>query len=186
MRTRTNYRSPSDVLDLLNCMLPSGSAVSAGSPLATSSIELVEYVDSQDLFRQTTAQITRCIRLGFSRDMIAMVTLRGREHSAFGPIDRLGPHSLKAFTGAYDLLGSPIYSPGDIVIESVLRFKGQAAPCIILAEVDFETLDEKAVKRLFVGATRATMKLVLVASARAARQLRPPLLGTGANTGGTA
>ena len=75
----------------------------------------------------------------------------------------------------YDLLGNPEFSAGDVLIESVYRFKGQAAPCVILTEIDFETLDDAALRKLFVGATRATMKLVLIASERAVRQLRERL-----------
>ena len=62
-----------------------------------------------------------------------------------------------------------------MLIESVYRFKGQSAPAVILAEIDFETLDERTLRKLFVGATRAMMKLVLVASERAAAQLRDKL-----------
>jgi superfamily I DNA and RNA helicase len=82
--------------------------------------------------------------------------------------DRLGPFSLKSFTGNYDLLGNPIFTDGDVLVESVYRFKGQSAPCVILTEIDFEELDEIAVRKLFVGATRATMKLILVMSERSA------------------
>ena len=42
-----------------------------------------------------------------------------------------------------------------MLVESVYRFKGQAAPAVILTEIDFEVLDDKAVRKLFVGATRA-------------------------------
>jgi hypothetical protein len=45
----------------------------------------------------------------------------------------------------------------------------------VLSEVDFETLDERTVRKLFVGATRATMKLAIVASARSAKALRAAL-----------
>jgi hypothetical protein len=45
----------------------------------------------------------------------------------------------------------------------------------VFTEIDFETLDEMAMRRLFVGATRATMKLVLVASERTAALLRERL-----------
>jgi hypothetical protein len=103
--------------------------------------------------------------------MIALLTYRGREHSRLLPYDRLGPYPLKRFTGRYDLLGSPEISDGDVLIESVLRFKGQSAPCVILTEIDFATFDDTARKRLFVGATRATMKLYLVASEAASAQL---------------
>jgi hypothetical protein len=42
---------------------------------------------------------------------------------------------------------------------------------VVLTEIDFETCDESALRRLFVGATRATMKLILVVSERAAEVL---------------
>ncbi|MBS0551413.1 MAG: ATP-binding domain-containing protein, partial [Proteobacteria bacterium] len=107
------------------------------------------------------------------RDMIALVTFRGREHSRFTPITHLGPHRLRAFSGRYDLFGEPEHSEGDLLIDSVYRFKGQSAPCVIFTEIDFDTLDEATVRKLFVGATRATMKLILVASPRAAAALEP-------------
>ncbi|WYX11078.1 hypothetical protein WJ978_08725 [Achromobacter xylosoxidans] len=40
-----------------------------------------------------------------------------------------------------------------------------------MAEIDFETLGDDEIRRLFVGATRASMKLVLVMSERAASRL---------------
>jgi hypothetical protein len=42
---------------------------------------------------------------------------------------------------------------------------------VIFTEVDFDTFDERIARKLFVGATRATMKLIVVASQRAARHL---------------
>jgi superfamily I DNA and RNA helicase len=58
-----------------------------------------------------------------------------------------------------------------LVAESVYRFKGQSAPATILAEIDFEALDDQAFRKLFVGMTRARLKLVLVLSDRAATAL---------------
>ena len=71
----------------------------------------------------------------------------------------------------YDAAGRPVYGEGGVLSESVYRFKGQSAPAMVFAEIDFEALDEKAIRKLFVGATRATMKLVLVLSERAARAM---------------
>ena len=51
------------------------------------------------------------------------------------------------------------------------RFKGRASPCVVLTEIDFDALDDQAVRRIFVGATRATMKLTLVVSETSARVL---------------
>jgi hypothetical protein len=50
---------------------------------------------------------------------------------------------------------------------------------VILTEIDFEKLDDKAIRRLFVGATRATMKLMLVVSEEAAGVLRERLANPG-------
>lgn len=166
LRSGTNYRSPRDILALLNPLLPV--PVTAGSPLAGSRVEILTYSTPDELAPRTAQAITRAIGLGFKRSRIAVITYRGREHSALTPLTRLGPHSLRAPTGRYDLLGNPVLSDGDVLIDSVLRFKGRAAPCVILTEVDFEQLDERAMRRLFVGATRATLKLLLVVSARSA------------------
>lgn len=129
------------------------------------------------MLEATKRAITRALGLGFRRDMIVLLTFRGREHSRFTPLEHLGPHRLRAFTGRYDLLGEPEHSQGELLIDSVYRFKGQSAPCIIFTEIDFEPradgMDELTMRKLFVGATRATMKLILVASERAAANLAP-------------
>ena len=127
--------------------------------------------DTAGLVAKTAGTVTDCIRAGFKRRHIAVIGYRGHEHSKLAPCDRLGPYALRAPTGRYDLLGNPVYTEGEVLIDSVLRFKGRAAPCVVLTEIDFESLDESAVRRIFVGATRATMKLTLVVSEAAARVL---------------
>ncbi len=170
LRANTNYRSPQDVTALVN-RLSGAAPVTCGSPIATSDWEVLTYGDAAGLLDATKRAVTRCIGLGFKRSMIAVVTFRGRDGSALLPYDALGPHAFRRFTGEYDLLGSPRYTSGDIALETVFRFKGQSAPAVVFTEIDFETLDEGAMRRLFVGATRASMKLVLVMSERAARAL---------------
>ncbi|AVA37153.1 hypothetical protein C3Z06_28300 [Cupriavidus metallidurans] len=76
--------------------------------------------------------------------------------------------TLRKFSGDYNQQGLPVFSEGDVLAESIHRFKGQSAPAVVLTEVDFEALGDQEVRRLFVGATRATMKLVIVLSERAA------------------
>jgi superfamily I DNA and RNA helicase len=100
-----------------------------------------------------------------------VVTFSGREKSLLAPYDQLGPHKLKRWLGRYDLFGAPQFSEGELLVETVYRFKGQSAPCVIFAEIDFETLDDIAQRKLFVGMTRASMKLILVLSERAATTL---------------
>lgn len=173
----TNYRTPADVLALLNARLPLPAPIRAGSPVTDSEPEVLAWHDDASLLDATKRAITRALGLGFRREMIVLLTFRGREHSRFTPLEHLGPHRLRAFTGRYDLLGEPEHSQGELLIDSVYRFKGQSAPCIIFTEIDFETtngaMDELIMRKLFVGATRATMKLILVTSERAAAHLAP-------------
>jgi len=172
LRSDINYRTPKDIVDVLNRILPLPREMEAGSPLTGGEIDVVTYQDTNDLLAKTSSAITRCIGLGLKCPHIALVTYRGREHSRLASLANLGPYPLRASTGRYDLFGNALYTEGDILIDSVLRFKGRASPCVVFAEIDFETLDDVAVRRLFVGATRASMKLVLVMSERAARALR--------------
>lgn len=177
LHANTNYRSPRDILTSLNRLLP-GRGVEAGSPIEGAEVEIISYAGPDELAAASTRALTRAVGLGFKRPHIALVTYRGREHSRLTPLTRLGSFPLKAPTGRYDLLGNPILTDGDVLIDSVHRFKGRAAPCVILTEIDFATLDDAAIRRLFVGATRATLKLILVATDSATAVLRERLLPT--------
>lgn len=171
LHSAINYRSPQDVLEHLNHFLPERTKISAGSPLSGSEVEIISYRDTADLIVQTKRAITAGLGAGFKRDMMAIITYRGRENSSLTPYDKLGAYPLRAFTGKYDLFGNPLFTSGEVLIDSIYRFKGQSAPCVIFTEVDFESLDDLVLRKLFVGMTRATMKLILVISDSAAKSL---------------
>jgi hypothetical protein len=175
LHARSNYRSPREVVRLLSAILPPDVEIEAAGPLAGTDIELIAYADGEGLLAATKEAIRKCLSAGFRRHDIAVISFRGRDQSALLSLDQLGPHPIRRFTGRYDLLAQPVYTEGELLVESVYRFKGQAAPAVVLAEVDFESLDERTVRKLFVGATRATMKLAIVASERSAKALRAAL-----------
>lgn len=168
LHSDTNYRSPQDILASLRQLALVPSSVEAGSPLDGSEMEILTYADTRGMIDQTKKALTQGLTAGFKRPQMAIVTWRGREHSHLLGFDQIGPHKLKSFTGQYDLLGNPIFGEGDILTETVYRFKGQAAPYVVFTEIDFDAYDESTMRKLFVGATRATMKLTLVMSDRAA------------------
>ncbi len=171
LRADTNYRSPRGVLGHVNRLLARQRPIEAASPIAGGEVEFLTYGDTADLIDKTRRAVTLALQAGFRKQDVALVTFSGRERSRLMPFDALGAHRLMSFTGRYDLFGNPQYSEGDLLLETVYRFKGQAAPCVVLTEVDFETLDEIARRKLFVGMTRASMKLVVVLSERAAATL---------------
>lgn len=166
LKANSNFRSPRSVVRMLQNLLSEDFQIEAQGAMQSSELVVLTYRDPAELTRQVKEGIRQCLAAGYKKADIAVVSYSGREKSLLFPYTQLGPHSLKTFTGHYDLLGQPLYSEGDVLLESVYRFKGQAAPAIVFAEIDFEQLDERAVRKLFVGATRAMMKLVLVISER--------------------
>ncbi|WP_374404340.1 ATP-binding domain-containing protein [Niveibacterium sp.] len=171
LRSATNFRSPRAIVDMLNRLTPAALRQEPGSPIRGDAVSLISYTDRDGLIEQTRRALTQAIGLGFERSQIALLSFHGRERSALVGLDRLGPIPLRHFTGRYDLLGMPEFSDGDVLCETVYRFKGQSAPCVILSEVDFAVLDDAALRKFFVGATRATMKLFVLASDPAAALL---------------
>jgi hypothetical protein len=177
LHSQSNYRSPRHIVDLLAAIVPESERIQAASPFLGPEVDRLVYPagDASAMADATKQAITRCLAANFARADIALLSFQGRAHSTLLQADRLGQHTLRSFTGNYDLLGNPVYREGQLLAESVYRFKGQSAPAVIFTEIDFEALDDRAVRKLFVGMTRARLKLVLVMSERAAALLQARL-----------
>ena len=107
-------------------------------------------------------------RLRWPVAAVALALAVGCSEDSTAPAGSPSTVSVRAYV---DADGTGTFTAGDVLIDSVHRFKGRAVPCVVFTEIDFEVLDEAAVRRIFVGATRATMKLTLVVSEAAARVL---------------
>jgi hypothetical protein len=83
--------------------------------------------------------------------------------------DRIGPFSTRRFRGKYTPDSEPIWEEGELMVESIFSFKGQSAPAIVISEIDFEKLTPLEKRKLFVGLTRAQMRVEMVISPRAER-----------------
>jgi len=174
LHSNTNYRSPREVVQMLTSIGAVSQPVEAGSPFKGADIEEMTYPegDAEAMLAQTRRAVTSCLAAGFGRQDIAICSFRGREKSSILKLDKLSDaHTLRSFTGAYDLFGNPVFREGGLLAESVYRFKGQSAPALIFTEIDFEEMDELTLRKLFVGMTRARLKLVLVMSDRASSQI---------------
>lgn len=174
LHSDTNYRSPRQIVQMLKSIGAARDPVEAGSPFKGADIEELTYPegDVEAMLAQTRRAVTSCLAAGFGRHDIAICSFRGREKSAILNLDKLSDaHTLKSFTGSYDLFGNPVFREGGLLAESVYRFKGQSAPALIFTEIDFEDMTELVLRKLFVGMTRARLKLVLVMSDRASLQL---------------
>jgi hypothetical protein len=175
LRAQSNFRSPRPVVSFLQTILPDDAHIDAQAPVLDADVEVLSYHDEESLARAVKQGIRKCYSDGFRQEDVALLSYHGHRSSQVLQKDRLGPHTLRRFTGRYDLFGQPEYSAGEVLTESVYRFKGQSIPAVVFTEIDFETLDEQAVRKLFVGSTRATLKLILIAAEPAAAVLRDKL-----------
>ena len=167
IKSDANFRSPKRVLSGINDILALSPPIVSCSPIDGGDVEVLTYENQSELILRTVEALDRALALGFDPKHVALLSFRGRESSGLTPFTQIGKHTLRSpIQGKYDEFGNPEYSEGEITTDSVHRFKGQAAPCVVLTEIDFAQLDENSKIRIFVGATRATMKLILVISDR--------------------
>ena len=166
-----NFRSPRVICDLINALALVRPPVRALNPFRGEVPGIRTYGCGDGLLAQTEAAVAALLERGFALADIAVISGRGREKSALLNRAAIGPHLTRRFTGEYDASGGPRWSRGDLLVESVYRFKGQSAPAVVVTEMDFDELDDAARRRLFVALTRAQMAVELVLSDRAERCL---------------
>ena len=150
-----NYRTPRALVDLINLLGLTDHPVEALSPFRGTLADTIVCDRPERMAARTAEAVQRCIDRGFAPDEIAVISLKGRDRSALQGLDRLGDWSVRRFTGRYDAGGSAQWTEGDLLVESVRRFKGQAAPAVVVTECDFESLDAMRRRLLFVALTRA-------------------------------
>jgi hypothetical protein len=169
-----NFRSPRTLVKLINGLSLTSADIDAKGPHEGELPDPILY-DSPDGLRACTVQgVQRCMDRGFGLADIAVISMRGREKSVLQKLDQLGGWTVRRFTGAFDEGGNPEWTRGELLVESVRRFKGQAAPAVVFTECDFDEMTAINQRLLFVGITRARVHLewVISTSASVAIQLR--------------
>lgn len=172
-----NFRTPRAVVRLINLLGLCDGQVEACSPYEGEEPDPIIYEDDADCIGATEAAVRRCLDRGFAIEAVAVVSMRGRERSQLQQADRLGPWTVQRFSGMYDAGGAAIWTAGSLLVESVRRFKGQAAPAIVFTECDIDALSPLNRRLLFVGLTRARMHVEWVISRRSAAVIRQAIDG---------
>ena len=172
-----NFRTPRALVRLINLLRLTTTDVESLSSHAGEMPDPIVYRSTEKIAPCTVLAVERCLQRGFSLADIAIVSMRGREKSVLQSLDKLGEWSLNRFTGQFDEGSTPIWKDGQLLIESVRRFKGQAAAAVVLTECDMAQLDPINKRLLFVGLTRARVHLEWVISADTARILELLLQG---------
>jgi hypothetical protein len=165
-----NFRSPGNVVHTLNAFRLSSEPVQARLPWKGSEPCFHVY-HGDNCTKALERTVQTLVNDGFSADQIAVVTFSGREKSKVLGKGKITDIAIRQFTGGHDKAGNELWSDGEILIETLYRFKGQSAPAVVLCEVDFEQLTEREIRKLFVGFTRAQIRLEVVLSERAEQLL---------------
>ncbi len=153
-----NYRSPQSIAHFILDTLPF--RFEPGNDLPGLGVGVHEYTDASEQPKVVTCVIHDLRRLGFLYDDIRVLTCRGVHSSVFSGRDVLGGVSIRRVTQGYDGSGNQVFTEGQLVFDSVRRFKGQQAPAVILVHVDPRSdriAEEQRV--LYCGMTRATVRL---------------------------
>lgn len=179
IRSSDNFRSPRHITAVMNALKLTSTPLVARSAFAGDLPGFHTYKKSDPGgLRATERVIKELLSQGFEAANIALVSYAGRERSKILAASQLAGLSLLKFTGQYDTAGNALWSSGSLVADSVYRFKGQSAPVVVLCEVDFEALTERERKKLFVGMSRAKLRLECIVSERT-EQVLAALLSSG-------
>ena len=169
-----NYRSPKVIIDLVNELQLTDEEIVSGSPIVGEVTGLRSYQknDEESLFRATQTEVQNLLNQGYSSENIAVVTFCGANRSKLLNSNQMqiAGKGIKKLIG-YTSNNQAKWSSGEIVIDTIYRFKGLSADAVIITEVDFFEWDQQVKRKLFVALTRARMKVVVVATVEAATEI---------------
>ena len=160
-RAKRNYRTPVSIARYIQRALPfSFENASAASGLG---VDIHRYETAEQQTAIVNKIVMGLLKQGFRYEEIAVLSFRGTGSSAFSTASAIGSHSVRRFSGEYDMFGNQVFTDGKLLVETIGRFKGQQSPAVILTDIDPLAEDrDRAERLLFCGMTRATVRLDVV------------------------
>lgn len=157
----SNFRTPTSIAGFIKQSL--GQEFRQRNMLPGLGVQVFEYSRKNQLEGKLAHRVNELVKAGFKPGDIAIISCRGMESTALRETDRLGQHFIRRFTGKYDEHENQIYTEGELIFDTIFRYKGQQAPVIILTDLD-ESLEvnERSRKILYCAMTRATVLLELI------------------------
>ena len=73
-------------------------------------VALFEYAKNDDLYRTIYSRIKELTKVGFKPEDIVVVSCRGMQSTALASVEKFGKHSVRRFTGEYDVNDEQIYT----------------------------------------------------------------------------
>jgi len=158
MKSPVNYRSPRAIVDYINALQLTDEPIEWGGAVIGEEPRVYEY-EPGALLAAIEQAIADLVEEGFGLEQIVVLTLRGVGSSELFALDansQVAGHRFKRSVG-FDENGNTVYSDGDILLETVNRFKGQAADAVVLVGAPPSIDSEMERNRVFVGMTRGRL-----------------------------
>ena len=157
----SNFRTPTSIAGFIKQSL--GQEFRQRNMLPGLGVQMFEYSRKNQLEGKLVHRINELVKAGFKPGDIAIISCRGMDSTALRETDRLGQHYVRRFTGKYDEHDNQVYTEGELIFDTIFRYKGQQAPVIILTDLD-ESLEvnKRTRKILYCAMTRATLLLELI------------------------
>jgi hypothetical protein len=160
-RERSNFRTPQRIGRFIKDVLDVDFRMR--NPLPGHGVGVYTFEDEDHQVQRLTKRINALLEMGFAPDEIVVVSCKGLGSSGLLRLDQAGPHTLKHFAGTYDADRHQEFTPGDIFVETIYRFKGRQAPAVIVADIHpGMKQDGQAQRRLYCAMTRASVRLELL------------------------
>lgn len=168
IESNDNYRSPQKLVEFINSLHLTQKPLQAMSLYQGFSPEILHFTSSKNNgLHLVNKAVQDFIKEGFLPEQIAVISFKGKENSTILGLDEIANLRTKRPLHKYDEAGNALWTTGDLLLDNVYRFKGQSAPAVVFCEIDYEVNDAKTLNKLFVGLTRAQIKLTMVISDQA-------------------
>ena len=129
------------------------------------------YSDADGLLKETRRTLRGLLDRGFRPDQICLLSWRGAKTSIILGEKEVAGLKLKRPLEQFDANNMRVFSEGELLTDTLRRFGGRCAPCVVITEMDFDVVDEQQKALLYLAMTRAQVSLSFVMSTRAYRAL---------------
>ena len=161
---RENFRTPQKIAEFIDQEL--GKDIDWRNRLPGVEPTVRRYSDQEHQLKLLAERVDVMKAKGFSIDQIMIVSMAGQTQAVFQDVEEIAGHMLRRFTGQYDGDKKPIFTQGELEVDTIFRFKGQQAPAVILTDVTMLGKKDKTEKEealLWCGLTRALVACDILA-----------------------
>jgi len=162
-----NYRCSEEIVAFTDALLGTDIKKTSEGLSFGINANIQTYEAGQKFFGPLIREIQQYLNDGYSLDDMVVLVGKGQERSWLMKQDQIGMWPIKRFTGKYNEAGEQIYSEGELLVETVYRFKGKQKPVVLLTELDFSEWTDRIKCLIYTGCTRARLGLSVFISNQA-------------------